>query len=382
MPISAGDEQMKKDNWANYMKGIAIISVVLGHCYRPAAKFVYMYHLAIFMFVAGYLYNEVKYGKDPFLHLVNRGKATLSQYWGYTLVLMLLHNPMVKLGLYNPETYQIYNGVDYIINMSSAVTMEFFEPAGAAFWFLKFYLLALVIWGFIVFYATKLETLWIIRGHGVEKESHIKDITIAIVSVVLGGCGVYLIEKSAFIAWRIEDSFLLMPIVALGYYYKKYKLKIEKWVNGIGACIALIIVLYAVYYNQDTYIELSQGRIISPLIFYLVTVSGIYFWTYVSVKLNQVVEMLKLKLDLLAEIGKQSFDIMAMHIVVIKMVDYIYLSYINPNAGEMSAFVYSVESLWPIYLSLGCVLPVLLRKGMEKVKFEIYRLVDKKASCY
>lgn len=45
----------KRDNVFNIMKGLAIISVVAGHCGVSVVEgFVNQYHLATFYFVAGY----------------------------------------------------------------------------------------------------------------------------------------------------------------------------------------------------------------------------------------------------------------------------------------------------------------------------------------
>ena len=68
------------------MKGIAIISVVLGHC--PAlpfvGKFVNQYHLAVFFFVAGYFFKE-KYLETPKIFIVKRLKSLYFPYVIYGL---------------------------------------------------------------------------------------------------------------------------------------------------------------------------------------------------------------------------------------------------------------------------------------------------------
>ena len=50
------------------MKGIAIVSVVAGHCtmYKVVENYVNQYHLAVFFFVAGYFLTD-KYVNSPIL---------------------------------------------------------------------------------------------------------------------------------------------------------------------------------------------------------------------------------------------------------------------------------------------------------------------------
>ena len=55
----------------NITKGIGICLVVLGHVCSDISNYIYLFHLPLFFFVSGFLYNEKKYGDDPFLNLSN-----------------------------------------------------------------------------------------------------------------------------------------------------------------------------------------------------------------------------------------------------------------------------------------------------------------------
>ena len=46
-----------REYW-NIVKGIGIILVVVGHLYWDFTQFIYLFHLPLFFFVSGYLYNE------------------------------------------------------------------------------------------------------------------------------------------------------------------------------------------------------------------------------------------------------------------------------------------------------------------------------------
>ena len=51
-----------RDKFWDIVKGIGIISIVIGHVtINDIKEFVYTYHLIIFFFVAAYFYNEKKY---------------------------------------------------------------------------------------------------------------------------------------------------------------------------------------------------------------------------------------------------------------------------------------------------------------------------------
>ena len=65
------------------MKGIAIISVVLGHCTTNSRieAFVNQYHLAVFFFVAGFFFKE-KYVVTPMDFIWKKGETTLRSICG------------------------------------------------------------------------------------------------------------------------------------------------------------------------------------------------------------------------------------------------------------------------------------------------------------
>lgn len=65
-----------RDPLIDILKGIGIVSVVVGHSgilfpggnFIPSIPFVYLYHLMIFFFTAGAVYNPKKYS-DPFTYI-------------------------------------------------------------------------------------------------------------------------------------------------------------------------------------------------------------------------------------------------------------------------------------------------------------------------
>lgn len=89
--------QSRSPYW-DIVKGIGIIAIVLGHSCYFAVGFVYLFHLALFFFVSGYLYSEKKYGDAPFAFFGNRFAGTWPRYVFYTSCFVLLHNFFVSRG--------------------------------------------------------------------------------------------------------------------------------------------------------------------------------------------------------------------------------------------------------------------------------------------
>lgn len=96
------------------MKGVAIISVVIGHCSIPWIEgFVNQYHLAVFYFIAGYFFNP-SYFDTPWIFIKKRVIRLYLPFIGYGFAFLLLHNLFCHWGFY--PTYQIYSFSEWLRN--------------------------------------------------------------------------------------------------------------------------------------------------------------------------------------------------------------------------------------------------------------------------
>lgn len=105
------------------MKGIAIISVVLGHCTTNSRieAFVNQYHLAVFFFVAGFFFKE-KYVVTPMDFIWKKVKRLYVPFVVAGIGCLLLHNIFYHLNIYDTELTiaQFEKGIfDVIIRMVS-----------------------------------------------------------------------------------------------------------------------------------------------------------------------------------------------------------------------------------------------------------------------
>ena len=68
-------DQRENSHVFSIMKGLGIIFVVAGHtAYSPVHNFVYLFHLAVFYFVAGYFFKD-KYIDDKLLFVWKKIKS-------------------------------------------------------------------------------------------------------------------------------------------------------------------------------------------------------------------------------------------------------------------------------------------------------------------
>lgn len=95
------------------MKGVAIASVVLGHC-APSPfveQLVNQYHLAVFFFVAGFFFKESCLA-TPRRYAVGRLRRLYVPYVAFGMAALLLHNAFATLHLYGDklDLTNIYRG--------------------------------------------------------------------------------------------------------------------------------------------------------------------------------------------------------------------------------------------------------------------------------
>ena len=174
------------------MKGIAIISVVLGHC--PAlpfvGKFVNQYHLAVFFFVAGYFFKE-KYLETPKIFIVKRLKSLYFPYVIFGLLALCLHN--VFYGLQIVGDYM--SMPDFILGGRNLVVKLYSEEAlMGAMWFCP----ALLIVSYMSYFI-----FWLTRKH-----KNLRHLSFLFVMTVGAVC-CYFHIKSPYCVWQYAPICIL-----------------------------------------------------------------------------------------------------------------------------------------------------------------------------
>ena len=126
-------------------------------------------------------------------------------------------------------------------------------------------------------------------------------------------------------------------------------------------------------------IELSQEKIVGPLRFYMLSLGGIY----VCLCLAKLILWIPGIKQYFAFIGKYSFDIMALHFLVIKLTDVVYAAVVGETDRMVfSKFVFAYPKLVPLYLVLGTVLPATVGFLCMKLKQWLREFLEKKKASF
>lgn len=322
----------EKNPFYDILKGFGIIAVVIGHCHpnRDVIRLVYGFHLAIFFFVSGLQFNDAKYSKSPFLLIANRIKSMWPGFFGYLTFFTITSNLCVRLHLLgNKEFYSFGHIVNNIFNN---FTFTGGETLGGALWFVPMMLIGICVFAFIVSSSTLLFPKY-------------KAISVCIMSCICGAWGVYcnIYKKHLFL--HSQSAFILIPLLCLGYLISYYKFDMIKLLKWPIALIAFAVYFY-IFAIKDYQIDLAGEQIISSYLFYPATILGIYFISYIA----KLVMKLNIAKKAFSQIGIYSFDIMALHFLVFKIIDVIYGNLIGASHEIYSRFPCAYPNLWIIYL--------------------------------
>ena len=343
-----------RETFIDILKGIGIISIVIGHgpsyiwfgkVQIPIGPFVYLYHLAIFFFCSGYLYKDIQKDLTVFL-----AKKIKSLYWPATkhsLIALLLYNLYVKMGVVDSS---YLSRDDVLIDITNILTLNGGGPLFVAYWFFQILLCSILIFGSVQYFSSKISNIYY------------KNIVFIVLVGVIGRIGIYSTEKHLGFLYNLQIAYLMVPILLIGYLYKKYMSK-EKW--EVDFSIILLIITFSIlvhFIKNGIGIELSKYEIASAVLFYLISIIGILF----CVSLAQIIWKCNKLTTVISYLGRNSLEIMIYHVVAFKMVDYLYFK-LKGDVINISSIPYSCESLWPIYYVMGILVPLMIKKLLNSI---------------
>lgn len=345
--------EMNNNNGRNLfldaVKGFGIISVVIGHSIASiqignyiikVGVFVYLYHLALFAFCAGFFINQEKI--NYWQYISKKIKSLYIPFLIYSMIYIFLRPILGYWGIIEANNLELSQ---IIISISNVLAFHGVGELLGALWYVPMLFFAIAIFGAIIS-ATKNMS-----------NSPIKEIARILMICGIGTIGIVAVEYQMGLWYNMQISFLMIPIVALGSYFSRFNM--DKYLNVAGLIGSFLILLF-VTYGDIGRIELSQNMIINRWLFYPVTFCGIYFALafikYIS--RNYLVE------KTLVLLGKYSFDIMTMHFLAFKVIDYIVCTMRNEKE-LLSVFPHTYTDLWLVYIICGLALPICFKKIIE-----------------
>lgn len=336
----------ERDYTIDIIKGIGIISIVLGHAFNTASffttidesirRFLYIYHLAVFFWCSGYLWKQRNLKQFVY--------GVIKNQYIKTAVLCIASFALIPI-------FEWMDVVKYDINAIPRMLFStaIYKPAGCltgALWFMPFFTVANIV--FWLLNCVKNDT-----GKG-------------ILCTILGIIGCFLVQNSLLGQYYFNDALLMQPVMFLGEMCRKHKKDLIKITSSnvfkwSWMCSAVVIVVINYYSGQQ--IELTKHEVYGILGFYPLTVLGLCF----VISLTQVLSSSKQLRRVFVFCGKNSFWIMATHFWVFKSIDGL-SGFIDKGINtEMFPISYGDDLHRIIYAVLGVLVPCLFVFGVNSI---------------
>lgn len=364
-------------------KGLAIIMIVFGHTGHGGA-FVYLFHLELFFFVTGFLYNEMKYGDQPFTFLQKRIEGAWPRYTVYSIFLALTHNYMVKHGLMAPGTDVHYALPQMLTSLFHGMIFQSPELLAGPMWFVPVWILGAALFGGVV---------WLARCFG-----RMKDGIIVLCALLGMGIGYYFIGQGIRLFYGFELSFFVLPLFAEGYFLQKYAGDFATKIRGPLALGLLVVSFIALtlFVKNGIWFDLS-ARSVHGAWFFVGTAIGTVFTLMLTLLIEKLTcglcdtsvasamrmgeadrsttwapMLQKIRRSIgepLAYIGRHSFDVMAFHIFVFKTLDmFLRKLYFRNPAMDLSDYPSPLsEHYWLLYTLVSLAVSVLAGWALDRI---------------
>lgn len=336
------------------MKGIAIISVVVGHCTlsKDVEAYVNQYHLAAFFFVAGYFLTD-KYISNPLLLIRKRLKSLYLPFVISCLICILLHNLLYELYIYSTPL-----SIKEMLIGTSNVVFKLFssEPLMGAMWFCPTLLFASTITGLILYIGSKFQIKKIFITIG---------FMILVISLAEIALKVFHL-KSPYTIWQ---DMIVSGILFEGWFFRNYIEKHLIRIRGIYfLLIGIIIAISLSFLVRNGYLfNLQAAHLKEVPAFYLLIITF-----FASIMVYTFSFLLKSTFlgNLVAIVGNHSFSIMLLHFLAFKLVNFTICIANDIPLYEIARFPtmpYDNIGWLFIYTTVGCALPIIIVFTKDKL---------------
>ena len=330
------------------MLALGIIFVVMGHNYQPDILKLpaYTFQVAIFFFVSGYFFKAQNGFKNKLLWLKKKAVNLLGPYFLYNIFFAILTTYLISRGVYLGEKFTLYNFfVSPFINGHQ-------------------YFLYLAAW-----FVPQLFLIHLVAQILIIKDKKIYFFVLFFISLIFAGLFVsrYSLEQGNVLLILGRTSYGL-SFYLFGKIFNIFENKIKKYLISPLA----FFLIYAAYVS----LGLFFGAFNYSLVFadflnnQYVTLSGTAFAILIIYIISDYVGKAVSENNILLKIGRNTFSIMALHLLVFFLINYIFykFSLISPSSLSDVFFNYKVEHIWFVYLSLGIGLPLIFSLTINNLK--------------
>ena len=270
-------------NWIDQAKGIGILLVVIGHMTIPLklSILIFSFHMPLFFFISGYLFNENKYTSDFKTVAVSKFLTLVWPFVTFTLLALLLQS------IYDfQKTVESFKYIRFLVGMDSI---------NVPLWFLT------------ALFSTEIIFSQIVR---ITKHKAVVIVGLVLVFAIIGFLNAYFWKIEIF--YNIHIALIGLLFFLVGWLSKKYAiLNIEDKNKSLIIYLfisSLILFYFALNNSKLDMLESNYGTI-----YYVITAA--FAGIISSVLLAKLFQKIKYIKAIFSYLGKNSLIILATHTI-------------------------------------------------------------------
>lgn len=272
---------MERKSYIDIMKGVGIISVVIGHLYSGKVhQFIFLFHMPLFFFIGGFLFKRKEqlksYFNDKVIHL-------LVPYITFLLLIYPFVNP--------PNTSTLNFTELFIYLIKPIIGGRSLTSIVGVFWFITCF-----------FIVQQFFNLILIK---IKNNNHLLYVSIAI--LLLGYIN-SLWFPNFWLPLNINVVFAALPLFMVGYLVREMNIEIP----FIPLFILFLIVLVSLFYLENNTYDMKYSEYGIPFVTFFSSIIFILFIKKLAIWLDKI----PLLSTSLIMFGKASMIIMYLHLPV------------------------------------------------------------------
>jgi fucose 4-O-acetylase-like acetyltransferase len=169
--------------------------------------------------------------------------------------------------------------------------------------------------------------------------------------------------------YHLNTALVALLLYYIGYIYRKYEDKID--MNFYFVVIAMLFLITSSLYGQ---IDMASNIYLSPSFLIMNSLTGIY----INIYLAKIIIAKDINYTILEYIGKNAFNIMALHFFSFKLINFIQVKLDNLPIYMIAKFPFinGANGWWMLYAVCGVFLPIIsmycIDKFTQKIKYTVY----------
>lgn len=318
----AKNESTNRFVWMDVLRGLLIISVVIGHSTGKFNGYIYQFHMGAFFLVSGYL---AKQKSRSLLETIYHKVLTLFlPVFSSLCILQFVTYGLYKFNMYN----MFFNDMQYV--SFGMVLKEFFLNGSIYVWWLGAAWFVLVLFLISIIHRALYQLLDEKYG-----------IVYGILSICLFLIG-YSISKSGAHAWNIDLVLIAQFYYVIGLYLRKYAENVVQkrtWVRPIVLACITFVIMHIIATKLHLTMDYPSRAFNAPAIDVFMVVNGAIFIYALAMCISKIPVINQVT----AYLGRNTLPILLFHFMAFKIPFYVLYKFGSISLQDISVLVPSDE---------------------------------------